>query len=212
MITLKEINKQIEEAEKQSADLKSQLEEQKSRLAEARAEQKNLILNSKGTDKIESEIISLQTKLQGTQAAIESVNIELQDMQQKKKRELNNIQLIQVEQTSDEAMTAAIDAYITFCELVGKTEILKSKSSELRLSLKPLLVEVKSRVEPELMESQSIVREPFGHRLQRLNRLWQNLEKYLFLLLQDFPTESFTDKSLPTIEQLRQKLKDKSLR
>ena len=204
---LDQINKQISETEAQRAYLNKTLDEMKDVLARKKTNQEELIISGIDTSKIVAEIVETQVGIEGLFRSINSLNKTLEDLRADQNRESKDIALVTAQRASDEMMNTATNTYLAFCELVEKTEFLKAKSIEFRSTLKPLTVEIKSTSRPGMIENRSIHPEYLAQRLQRVTQMWERLEKELFPLLEVFPKEIFTDKSLPTLDQLTRKLR-----
>lgn len=206
---LEQLNKQITDAENQYADLEIKLEEKKLILASKKNEQERLILARIDTSKIVAVIMELQIEIAGLQRTIKSLAKTLDDLRAGKGSELKSLALSKAQTVGAEAMNVAKETYLAFCELVEKTEILKNKAREYTITLKPLQREIPSQVRTGTIERRIIQPEYLVHRRDRLNRLWQELEKELFQFLKLFPQDIFADESLPTIDQLTKKLRSR---
>jgi len=185
---MQEIKKQIEDANQKALALKAEIKSLTSLLADKKAEQATAILEGTPTSKIESDVMSLQTRLSGTQQAFEKQYQILSGYQVDEAHELKNIGRAQAEKTNTESTQIIIEIYTLISRAV------------------PLIVELRAKNVEHLKGLRAA--NP-TERLQstRTSRFINSFEAEMLKLLPIFPDEIFTDKELPTPDELKQSLK-----
>lgn len=134
MNALEQIQQKIDEARNKFAELKSTLVDQKGRLETARHRQNDSIMRGqeKNADGAADQINQLETKIKGTELAMQTLNKTIQELDLEKKQALKNVRLDQADQIRTEIRALFKEIYILLVDLTGKVKELSIKQGDLR--------------------------------------------------------------------------------